>query len=49
MRIEDADEVVRMTTNTSDPSTLIRGEGKQAFDSACFHYSVYRSLTRFLA
>ncbi|GFZ48862.1 hypothetical protein JCM24511_06611 [Saitozyma sp. JCM 24511] len=33
-------------TNTSDPSLYIRAES--ALDSACFHYSAYRALTRFL-
>ncbi|KAJ4291326.1 Cell wall alpha-1,3-glucan synthase ags1 [Collariella sp. IMI 366227] len=33
-------------TNETSPSTYIRT--KQALDSACFHYSAYRALTRFL-
>lgn len=31
-----------------DDSLYIRAKGKNAFDSACFHYSTYRALTRFL-
>ncbi|KAJ6136759.1 hypothetical protein N7497_012312 [Penicillium chrysogenum] len=38
-----------MMTNASDPDYFIRGQNKQATDAAAFHYSVYRSLTRFLA
>lgn len=33
-------------TNLTSPSTYIRTS--QALDSACFHYSAYRALTRFL-
>ncbi|EPS28157.1 putative alpha-1,3-glucan synthase [Penicillium oxalicum 114-2] len=33
---------------SSNSSYFIRGENKQAIDGAAFHYSVYRSLTRFL-
>ena len=43
MRVEDTDMVVRMTADTSNSSAFIRGEGKQAFDAACFHYSVRNS------
>lgn len=35
-------------TNASDPAYFLRGENQQATDAAAFHYSVYRSLTRFL-
>ena len=48
MKIEDTDKAIRLTTNNSENSNFIRGEGKQAFDAACFHYSTYRSMTRFL-
>lgn len=48
MAVNDTDKAVRLTTNTSDSSLFIRGEGKQAFDAACFHYSTYRALTSFL-
>jgi alpha-1,3-glucan synthase len=36
------------STNVTDAATYIRNQTKGAFDSACFHYSVYRSMTRFL-
>jgi alpha-1,3-glucan synthase len=36
------------TTNNSNSSLFIRDEDKNALDSAAFHYSIYRSLTRFL-
>ena len=48
MKIEDTDKAVRLTTNNSNKSDFIRGEGKQAFDAACFHYSTYRGMTNFL-
>ena len=48
MAYNDTDKAVRLTTNDSDPSLLIRDNGKQAFDAACFHYSTYRSMMRFL-
>ncbi|PIG87989.1 hypothetical protein AARAC_004507 [Aspergillus arachidicola] len=35
-------------TNTSDHQYFLRDHGLQALDSAAFHYSVYRTLTRFL-
>jgi alpha-1,3-glucan synthase len=35
-------------TNNSDDKYFLRPNGKQALDSAAFHYSIYRSLTRFL-
>ncbi|KAL4939530.1 hypothetical protein BDV06DRAFT_224955 [Aspergillus oleicola] len=35
-------------TNKSDDMYFLRGESLQALDSAAFHYSTYRSLTRFL-
>ncbi|KAF2804995.1 alpha-1,3-glucan synthase Ags2 [Mytilinidion resinicola] len=35
-------------TNKSDASNFIRGVGKNALDAATFHYTTYRSLTRFL-
>lgn len=37
-----------LTTNSSNSSLFIRDEGKNALDSAAFHYSIYRSMTRFL-
>ncbi|TVY41175.1 Cell wall alpha-1,3-glucan synthase, partial [Lachnellula occidentalis] len=35
-------------TNTSNSSLFIRDIGKNALDSAAFHYSIYRALARFL-
>lgn len=35
-------------TNSSDDSFFIRAPGKSPVDSAAFHYSIYRSLERFL-
>lgn len=35
-------------TNNSDNKYFLRPLGKQALDGAAFHYSIYRSLTRFL-
>jgi len=35
-------------TNHSDDKYYIRDHGQNALDAAAFHYSVYRSLTRFL-
>ena len=48
MTVEDTTAAVSMTTNNSDRSGFIRDVGKNAFDAACFHYTTYRSLTRFL-
>lgn len=48
MAVNDTDKAVRLTTNSSERSLFIRDEGKQAFDAACFHYSTYRAMTRFL-
>lgn len=36
------------STNGSDEELYIRNETRSALDAAAFHYSVYRSLTRFL-
>jgi len=42
-------EAMTMTkTHLSMPGLHIRSPGKAALDSAAFHYSLYRSLTRFL-
>lgn len=46
--VNDTTKAIQLTTNTSDPSLYIRDVGKNAFDAACFHYSTYRALTRFL-
>lgn len=44
---ETLDEAFRLNNN-SDPFFFLREENQQAIDGAAFHYSVYRSLTRFL-
>ncbi|KAJ5232661.1 hypothetical protein N7468_005617 [Penicillium chermesinum] len=44
---ETLDEAFHLT-NSSNSSYFIRSVDKQAIDGAAFHYSVYRSLTRFL-
>lgn len=44
----NAFEAVQITANSSDPSRYIRDTGKTGFDSACFHYTIYRNLKRFL-
>ena len=46
--VNDTDKAVKLTTDTADDHLFIRAKGKQAFDGACFHYSTYRSLLRFL-
>ena len=46
--VNDTNQAVRLTTDTADDALFIRAKGKQAFDGACFHYSTYRSLIRFL-
>jgi alpha-1,3-glucan synthase len=40
------EEAVKMTNN-SDNKFFVRDHGKNALDAAAFHYTVYRSLTRF--
>ena len=40
-------DAVKMT-NDSDDKYFIRDDGKQALDAGAFHYTIYRSLTRFL-
>ncbi len=47
MTVPDIDTAVSLT-NASNSSLFIRPEGQNALDSAAFHYSIYRSLTRFL-
>ncbi|KAJ6154162.1 hypothetical protein N7485_012531 [Penicillium canescens] len=47
MQPETLEEAFKMT-NSSDPAYFIRNQNQQAIDAAAFHYSVYRSLTRFL-
>ena len=46
--VNDTTKAVQQMTNTTDDSLFLRGKGKNAFDAACFHYSTYRALTRFL-
>ena len=40
-------DAVKMS-NTSDAKYFIRDEGQNALDAAAFHYTIYRSMTRFL-
>ncbi|CAZ80440.1 unnamed protein product [Tuber melanosporum] len=47
MRPVDVKEAFSLTGD-SDNKYFIRKEGKNALDAGAFHYSVYRSLTRFL-
>lgn len=37
-----------VTLNSSNDEFFLRDKGKNALDAAAFHYSIYRSLTRFL-
>jgi len=37
-----------LLTNASDDKHFLRDLGQNALDAAAFHYSIYRSLTRFL-
>ena len=46
--LNDTNQAVQLTTDTMDDSLYLRAKGKNAFDSACFHYSTYRSLIRLL-
>lgn len=41
-------EMMMITNETQDDYVYVRDVGKNAFDGAVFHYSFYRSLTRFL-
>ncbi|KAH8691393.1 alpha-1,3-glucan synthase Ags2 [Talaromyces proteolyticus] len=47
MQPADIQDAIQMTNESSD-KYFIRGDGQQAIDGAAFHYSVYRTLTRFL-
>ncbi|TVY93725.1 Cell wall alpha-1,3-glucan synthase [Lachnellula willkommii] len=47
MVLENVTVAVQMT-NVSNSSMFIRDIGKNALDSAAFHYSIYRALARFL-
>lgn len=44
----DTFKSVKTTEKTSDPSKYIRDNGRTGFDAAAFHYTIYRSLKRFL-
>lgn len=45
--IDNITEVITMA-NTSDPELHLRPAEKVALDAAVFHYTVYRTLARFL-
>lgn len=47
MQPPDAISAIRLNNN-SDDKYYIRDHGKNALDAAAFHYTIYRSLTRFL-
>ncbi|KKY23936.1 putative alpha-glucan synthase [Phaeomoniella chlamydospora] len=47
MRPENVSVAIQLT-NTSSEKYFIRSEDRAALDAGAFHYSVYRSLTRFL-
>ncbi|KAJ5580343.1 uncharacterized protein N7459_006328 [Penicillium hispanicum] len=44
---ESAQDAIKMT-NESDAQYFLRDVGHEAIDGAAFHYSIYRTLTRFL-
>lgn len=46
--LPDTLEKAFMLNNDSDSKFFMRDKNKQAIDGAAFHYSIYRSLTRFL-
>ena len=47
MKVETLPQAFQMS-NSSNSSSFIRDLGQNALDGAAFHYSIYRSLTRFL-
>ena len=47
MALQTVDEALQ-ATNGTDEQLYIRSATKGALDAAAFHYSVYRSMTRFL-
>lgn len=47
MALESVDQALQ-ATNGTDEQLYIRNGSKAALDSGAFHYSVYRSMTRFL-
>ncbi|KAL8886169.1 MAG: hypothetical protein Q9215_006085 [Flavoplaca cf. flavocitrina] len=48
MAESDSSVAVMLNENSSDPSRYVREKGKTGFDAVAFHYSIYRSLKRFL-
>lgn len=46
--LDSAEQAVNLTNETATNLTFMRDEGLEALDSAAFHYSIYRSLLRFL-
>ncbi|KAL8728257.1 MAG: hypothetical protein Q9181_005404 [Wetmoreana brouardii] len=44
----DAFKSISVTGDTSNPAKYLREKGKTGFDAAAFHYTIYRSLKRFL-
>lgn len=47
MALPTLDEAIAQT-NATNPEYYIRGNTRSALDGAAFHYSIYRSLCRFL-
>lgn len=47
-QIPNGTEKAVVTSNTTAQQYFIREQGQNALDSAAFHYSIYRSMTRFL-
>ncbi|KAJ5199138.1 Glycoside hydrolase superfamily [Penicillium cf. griseofulvum] len=45
-RSKNANQAVKLTNNSH--SAFLRDDGLQALDSSAFHYTIYRSMTRFL-
>lgn len=45
---QDLTQAITMTHNSSNDKYFIRAAGQSALDSGAFHYTVYRTLTRFL-
>ncbi|KAL8704522.1 MAG: hypothetical protein Q9201_002331 [Fulgogasparrea decipioides] len=44
----DAFNSISVTRNTSNPAKYLRDKGRTGFDSAAFHYTIYRNLKRLL-
>ncbi|RAK95230.1 alpha-1,3-glucan synthase Ags3 [Aspergillus ibericus CBS 121593] len=47
-QVPDSADIAVKLTNDSDSEYFLRDDGLQALDSAAFHYTIYRSMTRFL-